>query len=121
MCDEELEIIANNCVNIFTVEGFLTSDVKLSSCETKRVRKATFYLRNPNKTKEGVFFNDIYIIVYGKKAEMCNRNLSKGDFCTISGTLCLWSRNKEDGSSNPGATVIASDVFWNKKHKVGNT
>lgn len=106
------EITVNNCINIITIEGFLTSDVKLSFCEEKKVYKATFHLKNPNKVGKKVYFNELYVVVYGKQAKECKRVLETGDYCTVSGKICMWTTNNENCF---GVTVNAYDVYWNKK------
>lgn len=110
MINKNEETLANNYVNIITIEGHLTSDVFLTRCDNKNVYKATFYIKNPNKTGNKIHFNELYVVVYGRKAKDCSRILKKGDSCTVTGRLCLWEPTNDD--SRCGATVIVSDIFW---------
>ncbi len=112
----------NDCVatprkntNISVIEGTLISDVVLVRCDSKKVSKATFCLRNTTRIGENIVFNDFFVIVYGKNAKDCNFFLSTGDNCTVTGKICLRSDENKFENMRCGATLFASDVFWNKE------
>ena len=99
-------------LNCFSVEGYLSDDVALTFDDNKKIKKASFHLKNPQKNGKKSFINEFYVVVYGKKGEQCAENLKKDKKVTITGKINTWAYRDETGNSQAGVTITASDVYW---------
>ena len=110
-----MEMDKDNQLNVLTIEGALTSDVRLTYDDTRKISIAKFYLKNTSRVGQNTYYNDCYVVVYGKKAEGCAEHLCAGDTCTVTGKVSTWQKTDKHGNPQPGITLIASDVYYNKK------
>lgn len=104
----------NQFMNYIFVSGYLSSDVKSYYDESRKTTVAKFYLKNPVQVGHNKYGNDLYIIAYGKLAEECVAFLSKGIVCAVQGTFSTWNKADKNGGEQPGITVIAKDIIFNK-------
>lgn len=102
----------DNQLNMLTIEGVLTSDVKLTYDDIKKTSVAKFYLKNISKIGQNTYKNDFYVVVYGKKADACAKLLSAGRKCTVCGKTSTWQKADKSGKAQVGVTVIASEVYF---------
>lgn len=101
-----------NLTNIVVVEGYVLSPVNLVFEDEKNTHKACFYLNNPCQVGRNSYINDFYIVVFGKKAKECNKVLSVGDKCTVTGKITRWYKGGKNGVTQTGITIFASDVSF---------
>ena len=107
-----------NQVNSITVEGVLTSDVKLTYDDTKKASIGKFYLKNTTTVGKNTYHNDFYIVVYGRKAENCEQHLHIGSNCTVVGKVSTWHKPDKNGNMQPGVTILTSEVFFEEDEEI---
>lgn len=105
----------NNMLNVTAAEGILTSEVKLTYDDVKKTSIAKFYLKNTTTVGKNTYNNDFYVVVYGRKAEACAKHLHIGKKCSVSGKISTWHKTDKNGNSQPGITLIASDVNFEEE------
>ena len=110
-------LLMDTLMNVIAVEGYLTSEVNISFDDVKSSSIARFYIKNPCQIGQNKYGNDFYIIVYGKKAEECKKYLSLGKKCSVTGKVSTWVKNDKRGKTQPGITIIASEVHFKKDEK----
>lgn len=97
-------------MNKFLGIGNLTKDVELSyttSADPLAVAKFTIAINEGYGEKQKVDY--IPVIVFGKRAENCEKYLSKGSKVSINGKLKIENYQK-DGNWRTSANVIAEEI-----------
>lgn len=113
-------------VNVVILVGYLATDIKFKWVKVKRKGKekedttgmASFNMATNETFREGekkkVEFHRV--IVWGKRAELCNKYLKKGSFIYIMGKLRHRSFKTADGTTIWITEVNAEDLtFMGKK------
>lgn len=102
-------------MNSVALTGRLTKDPELNYTPNTQTACCRFTLA-VDRMKEGADF--IRIVVWGKQAESCNRYLTKGSLCGVSGRIETGSYKDRDGKTIYTTDVIAERVeFLNSKPK----
>jgi len=107
--------MAQSMVNSIVVEGYVADELVLQPRDKngETVDKVTFHLKNPKTVSGKEYYNEFYIVVYGKKARECMENLGIGSRCTIVGTANTWFKyDAEKGVKSSGLTVDAKEVYF---------
>ena len=105
----------DNMLNVITVEGVLTSEVRLTYDENKKTSVGKFYLKNTTKVGKNVYHNDFYVVVYGRKAEACEQHLYVGKRCSVTGKVSTWVKPGQNGHNQVGVTILAQDVNYEEE------
>lgn len=102
-------------LNNFTCTGYVSDKPVLHPKESEgSVVKVSFHLRNPKLVGGKQYYNEFYVVTYGKTAKSCYEHLSEGSECTVIGSVNTW--NKIDPETNEktfGMTVDAKEVLFN--------
>ncbi|MEE1505257.1 MAG: single-stranded DNA-binding protein [Acutalibacteraceae bacterium] len=106
--------MANSELNDFAVTGYVADKPVLKPKENEgSVTKVGFHLKNPRMVGAKQFFNEFYIVVYGKKAKECLEQLCVGSKCTVTGSANTWEKiDPETGAKTSGVVVDAKEVFF---------
>lgn len=105
-------------MNKVILMGRLTKDPDVRYTQIgKVVCQFTLAINRPFTNQEGQREADfIQVVVWGKIAEACGNNLSKGNRALVDGRLQIRSYEAKDGSKRWISEVIASSVTF-LKHK----
>ncbi len=102
----------NNLTNNVVIQGYLSTPVKLMLEKEKNTYKASFRISNPCQMGRNTYSNDFWVVIYGKKAQVCKDELSQGDKCTVIGKISLWYKAGNNGVERTGATINATDISF---------
>lgn len=109
------EKMASSKLNTFSVGGYVADELFLHPKDENEgsVMKVTFHLRNPKVVGGKQFYNEFYVVVYGKKARECIEHLTVGSECIVVGSANTWSKtDPETGVKNTGIVIDAKDVYF---------
>ena len=107
--------MAHSMLNSISIAGYVADELVLQSKdkEGEALTKVSFHLKNPKVVGGKEYYNEFYIVVYGKKARECLEHLSVGSECTVVGSANTWSKfDAEKGVRTSGFTVDAKEVYF---------
>lgn len=104
-------------MNKITFLGRFTRDPEIRYTATgKVVCQATIAVDRPFTNQEGQHDVDfIPIVIWGKQAELCGNNFSKGQRILVDGRLQIRSYDGKDGAKRYAAEVIVNQFYFIEK------
>ena len=107
--------MASSKLNTFSVGGYVADELFLHPKDKTEgsVMKVTFHLRNPKVVGGKQFYNEFYVVVYGKNARECIEHLTVGSECIVVGSANTWAKtDPETGVKNTGIAIDAKEVYF---------
>lgn len=111
-------------MNSVILIGNLTKDPELRYNGETPICRFTLAVNDKRKDQNGNWVDDpsfIPIVVFGRVAENCDRFLSKGRKCAVSGRIKTGSYQKQDGTKVYTTDVIANGVEFLNTNEAKST